>query len=163
MHAELHAIVDELEAADPSQKPEAKALGDKVDALDKLHDAAEHHLVTKTPWHERNILLRAQAADLGLNLRDKDLAAVVATARARLRGQKKGIRPGDVFQIARELGWTWPDDDFLSTWLAGDMAASLESYFNSLIATQIATAATDVGTSGVDMSVDDFYDAVFTL
>jgi len=47
--------------------------------------------------------------------------------------------------------------------LAGDMAASLESYFNSLIATQIAGAGTDVGLTGVDMSVDDFYDAVFFL
>jgi len=90
MHAELHAIVDQVEAADPSQKPEAKALSNRVDALAQLHDAAEHHLVAKTPWHERNILLRAQAGELGLSLTGKDLAAVVATARARLRGQKKG-------------------------------------------------------------------------
>ena len=33
MHAELHAIVDQVEAADPSQKPEAKALSNRVDAL----------------------------------------------------------------------------------------------------------------------------------
>ena len=47
--------------------------------------------------------------------------------------------------------------------LAADMAASLEGYFNGLVATDIATASTDVGTSTVDMSVDDFYDAIFQL
>ena len=112
MHAELHAIVDQVEAADPSQRPEAKALSDRVDALAQLHDAAGHHLDAKTPWHERNILLRAKASELGLTLTGKDLAAVVATARARLRGQKKGIRPGDVFQIPEER------------WLAQDLIAS---------------------------------------
>ncbi len=112
MHAELHAIVDQVEAADPSQHPEAKALSNRVDALAQLHDAAGHHLDAKTPWHERNILLRAKASELGLTLTGKDLAAVVATARARLRVQKKGIRPGDVFQIPEER------------WLAQDLIAS---------------------------------------
>ncbi len=108
MHSELHAIVDQVEAADPSQRPEVKT----VEALGQLHDEAEHHLVAKTPWHERNILLRAKAAESGLNIRDKDLAAVVATARARLRGQKKGISSGDVFHIPEER------------WLAQDLIAS---------------------------------------
>ena len=47
--------------------------------------------------------------------------------------------------------------------LAADMAASLEGYFNGLIAADIATAGTDKGQSGVDLSVDDFYDAIFFL
>ena len=108
MHAELHTIVDQVEAADSSQRSEAKTL----DALGQLHDEAEHHLVAKTPWHERNILLRAKADESGLNIRDEDLAAVVATARARLRGQKKGISSGDVFHIPEER------------WLAQDLIAS---------------------------------------
>ena len=63
MHAELQAIVDQVEAADPSQKPEAKALSNRVDVLAQLHDAAEHYLGAKIPWHERNILLKGQASD----------------------------------------------------------------------------------------------------
>jgi hypothetical protein len=76
----------------------------------------------------------------------------IAVVRAALRR--------DISDLAVTTGFT---QDLDPARLAGDMAASLESYFNGLIATQIATAATDVGTSGVDMSVDDFYDAVFTL
>ena len=112
MRAELQAIVDQVEAADPSQKPEAKALSNRVDALAQLHDAAGHHLDAKTPWHERNILLRAQAGELGLSLTSKDLAAVVATARARQRGRQKGISPGELFQIPEER------------WLAQDLIAA---------------------------------------
>jgi len=112
MNAELQAIVDQVEAADPSQKPEAKALINRVDALAQLHDAAEHYLVAKIPWHERNILLKGQASDLGLNLDSKTLAAVEATARGRLRGQTDGISPDDVFQI--------PED----RWLAQDLIAA---------------------------------------
>ena len=112
MHAELHAIVDQVEAADPSKRPEAKALSDRVDALAELHDAAGQHLLAKTPWHERNILLRAQAGELGLSLNGKDLAAVVATARANLRGESEGISPDDVFQIPEER------------WLAEDLIAA---------------------------------------
>lgn len=112
MHAELHAIVDQVEAADPSKRPEAKALSDRVDALAELHDAAGQHLLAKTPWHERNILLRAQAGELGLSLNGKDLAAVVATARASLRGESEGISPDDEFQIPEER------------WLAQDLIAA---------------------------------------
>jgi len=79
-------------------------------------------------------------------------AVDIAVVRAALRR--------DISDLAITTGFA---QDLDPARLAGDMAASLESYFNSLIATQIATAATDVGTSGVDMSVDDFYDAVFTL
>ena len=111
MHAELQAIVAQVEASDPSQRPEAKALSGRVDALDELHSEAERHLVDKTPWHERNILLRATAVELGLSLRDKDLTAVVATARNKLRGQKNGISPGDVFEIPEER---WVADQLIA-------------------------------------------------
>ena len=54
-------------------------------------------------------------------------------------------------------------DDISAEVLAADMIASYRGYYNDLVATAIATASTDVGTSTVDMSVDDFYDAVFQL
>lgn len=47
--------------------------------------------------------------------------------------------------------------------LAADMAKSYARLFQDLVATAIATAATNVGTGGVNMSVDDWYDALFTL
>lgn len=47
--------------------------------------------------------------------------------------------------------------------LAADMVASYRGYYNSLVATAIAAAGTDKGSTGVDMSVDDFYDAIFHL
>lgn len=54
-------------------------------------------------------------------------------------------------------------DDITPARLAGDMAMSYEGYFNGLVATAIATATTNVGSPGVDMSVNDWYDAVFEL
>jgi hypothetical protein len=47
--------------------------------------------------------------------------------------------------------------------LAQSMVGSYEQYFNTLAATAIATLPSSVGTAGVDMSVDDFYDAMFAL
>lgn len=47
--------------------------------------------------------------------------------------------------------------------LAADMVASYDGRFNELFTAAGATASTNVGTSGVDMSHDDFMDAVFTL
>ena len=96
-NAELRKEVDAAEEANPSLIPLTNA-----EALDQLHDAAYDHLVAKTPWHKRNILLRAKAGELGLSLISKDLNAVVATSRAKLRDQKDGISPGDVFEIPEE-------------------------------------------------------------
>jgi hypothetical protein len=47
--------------------------------------------------------------------------------------------------------------------LANDMLLSYEGRFNDLVATAVATASTNVGASGVDMSTDDFFDAKYTL
>lgn len=47
--------------------------------------------------------------------------------------------------------------------LAEDMALGFEECFNALVAVAGATATSNVGTSGVDMSADDAYDAVYTL
>ena len=55
----------------------------------QLHDEMGHLLDVKTLWHERNILLKAKAPELGQTLTGKDLAAVRATARSRVRGQMK--------------------------------------------------------------------------
>ena len=112
MTAELQAIVNRVEGADPSQTPEKKALEARLKDLEELHTAAEQHLVDKTPWHERNILLKTQASALGLTLDSKTLAGVVATARANLRGESEGISPDDVFQIPEER------------WLAEDLIAA---------------------------------------
>lgn len=54
-------------------------------------------------------------------------------------------------------------DDITPARLAADMSMSYESYFNGLVATAIATASANVGAAGVDMSVNDWYDAVFVL
>lgn len=110
MHADLQAIVEQVEASDPSQRPQAQTPG--VRALVDLEAAATHHLQIKTPWHERSILLKKAASELGFTLTEKHLAAVVAKARAALRGQNDGISPDDVFEI--------PEDD----WLAEDLIAA---------------------------------------
>lgn len=47
--------------------------------------------------------------------------------------------------------------------LAADMGNSYETYFNGLVGTAVATATTTVGTTTVDMSVDDFMDATTAL
>jgi len=47
--------------------------------------------------------------------------------------------------------------------LAADMVASYDGFFNETFATTGATAASDVGSTGVDMSVDDYHDAIYTL
>lgn len=47
--------------------------------------------------------------------------------------------------------------------LARDMVMSYNGYFNGLLATAGATATSNVGTAGADMTHSDFLDAVFTL
>lgn len=47
--------------------------------------------------------------------------------------------------------------------LAASMVGEYEQCFNQLVANAIDDFGTDVGTSGVDMSVSDFFDAIFTL
>tara|TARA_B100000524_G_scaffold145260_1_gene72962 strand:+ start:506 stop:1429 length:924 start_codon:yes stop_codon:yes gene_type:complete len=47
--------------------------------------------------------------------------------------------------------------------LAESMSAAFESYFMSMICANFASFSASVGTSTVDMSVDDFMDALYTL
>ena len=81
-----------------------------------------------------------------------DASADIAVARAAL------VR--NIGDLALGTGFA---DDISAERLAADMVFSYRGYYNSLVATAIATASTDVGTSTVDMSVDDFYDAIFQL
>jgi hypothetical protein len=69
--------------------------------------------------------------------------------------------------LKREIGdlaiGTGYADDVNPDRLAADMVASLEAYFTTQVATTIAGFSTDVGTTTVDMTVDDYYDAIFQL
>ena len=103
-NAELNKVVDDAENDNPTLIPLTNA-----EALDQLHDAAYDHLVAKTPWHKRNILLRAKAGELGLSLISKDLIAsggvlvapslgqigwLIGQLQIRRRARKQGQRQG---------------------------------------------------------------------
>jgi len=47
--------------------------------------------------------------------------------------------------------------------LAASMVGEYEQGFNQLVANAIDDASTDVGSSGVDASISDFFDAIYTL
>ena len=47
--------------------------------------------------------------------------------------------------------------------IAAEMMTAYDGRFNDVVAAAVATAATNVGTTGVDMSTDDFFDAKYTL
>ena len=47
--------------------------------------------------------------------------------------------------------------------IAANMAASAEARINEVICATFASASQSIGTSGVNMSVDDFFDAMFFL
>ena len=66
----------------------------------------------------------------------------------------------DITDLAAMTGLGMDIDPFS---LAGKMAMSAEARINSIITATFASATNSVGTSGVDMSVDDFYDAMFQL
>ena len=82
-----------------------------------------------------------------------DGSADIAVVRAALRRDLGG------------LAWTTGfAEDITPEALARSMVISYERYFNSLVNTAIGTLSTTVGGgAGVDMFVDDFYDAMFTL
>lgn len=54
-------------------------------------------------------------------------------------------------------------DDINPVKIAGEMMNAYDGRFNDVAAAAVATAANNVGTSGVDMSTDDFFDAKFAL
>jgi hypothetical protein len=56
-----------------------------------------------------------------------------------------------------------PSGDITAEALARDMVQGQENRFTDVFATTLATASTDVGTSGSNMVHDDYMDAIFTL
>jgi hypothetical protein len=66
----------------------------------------------------------------------------------------------DITDLASMTGLGIDIDPFT---IAQKMAMSAEARINQIIAATFASATNFVGTPGVDMSVDDFYDAMFQL
>lgn len=66
----------------------------------------------------------------------------------------------DITDLAAMTGLGIDIDPFT---IAQKMAMSAEARINQIICATFASASNSVGTSGVDMSVDDFYDAMFQL
>ncbi len=69
-------------------------------AYDELIDLAEGLIQDKVPWVDRNGRVRAAAFAANLMLREGEITAILATARANLRGGADGVGQGDVIQIA---------------------------------------------------------------
>ena len=82
-----------------------------------------------------------------------DSSADIAVARGALRY--------DESDLADLTGFD--GSDITPNRLASSMVGAFEKWFNGLVATAIAGFGTDVGSSGVDMTVDDFFDAIYTL
>ena len=66
----------------------------------------------------------------------------------------------DITDLAAMTGLGLDIDPFS---IAAKMAMSAEARISAIIAATFSSASNSVGTSGVDMSVDDFYDAMFQL
>jgi hypothetical protein len=66
----------------------------------------------------------------------------------------------DITDLASMTGLGLDIDPFT---IAQKMAMSAEARINQIVCATFASASNSVGTSGVDMSVDDFYDAMFQL
>ena len=81
-----------------------------------------------------------------------DTKADITIARSALRY--------DVTDLAAMTGYGMDIDPFT---IAAQMAASAEARMNAVIATTFSSISNSVGSSGVDMSVDDFFDAMFQL
>ena len=82
-----------------------------------------------------------------------DSSVSIAVARAALRR--------DISDLADLTGFS--GSDVTPETLATAMVIESEAYFTSLVAAAVATASTNVGGSGIDMSVDDWFSAMFTL
>lgn len=82
-----------------------------------------------------------------------DASAQIAVGRCALRR--------DLSDLAVITGLQSGDVDPLR--LAESMVGGYEQFFNILAAAAINTLTTSVGAAGVDMTVDDFYDAMFAL
>jgi len=72
----------------------------------------------------------------------------------------RGAIMREITDLATLTGFS---DDINPARLAASMAGEYEKYFNQLVCAAVATFGSDVGSSGVDMSVDDYFDALFSL
>ena len=75
-------------------------------ALKKLDEQAKKLLQERVPPHVRAALLRAQALDDHLPLRDGEIMAIVAKARRDLQGRAGAVTETDEFDIPDEV-WAW--------------------------------------------------------
>lgn len=77
-------------------------------AIRQLQDLAEELLREKVGFLERMMVLRAQAQERGLQMRDSEAMAMLAGARKALRGSCEGITPSMELDIPDAL-WAWED------------------------------------------------------
>jgi len=94
----------------------------------------------------------AEVADPG-NTSLTDASSDITVARGSLRY--------DISDLADITGFIGSDVNPVR--LAGAMVTAYERWWNSLLAVSIQGFSTDAGTSGVNMSVDDFFDAIAIL
>ena len=82
-----------------------------------------------------------------------DSSVSIAVARAALRR--------DISDLADLTGFS--GSDITPETLASAMVIEAEAFFVAQVAAAVATASANVGTSGVDASIDDLFSAIFTL
>ena len=104
-----------------------------LDGFDAFNAAGETATVAETPFITASAQIAVGRAALRRDI--SDLAVIT------------GLQSGDVDPMR----------------LAQSMVGGYEQYFNSLSAAAINTFTTTVGAAGVDMTVDNYYDAVFAL
>lgn len=82
-----------------------------------------------------------------------------ATTSAQIAVERAALRR-DISDLAVMTGLA---NDVDPARLAQSMVGGYEQYFNILAALAVGSLTTSVGAAGVDMTVDDFYDAMFAL
>ena len=76
------------------------------ESLHQLHQLSKRLLAEKVPPHIRMALIRTQALDARLALRDGEIMAITALARRELAGRAGAASIGDEFDIPDEV-WAW--------------------------------------------------------
>jgi len=80
-------------------------------SLKELQSLAKQFLIEKFAPHARMAMLRAEALDRGLTMRDPELMAIFAAARKDLQGQSEGEELGAVLHIPKE---NWAVDQLIA-------------------------------------------------
>jgi hypothetical protein len=84
----------------------ADQLSEDRKSIGQLRELAVQMLCEKVPYLDRMMLLRAQAQEFGLSIRDGELMTLFAAARKTLRGNSDGIDPSMELDIPDDL-WAW--------------------------------------------------------